>query len=60
MLVFTRKKEERVIIGDGIKVVVIEIRGDKVRLGFEAPSGVPIDREEIWISKYGQKESDSE
>jgi len=48
MLCFSRKKEESVIIGDLIKVTVLDIRGNKVKLGFEAPSEVPIHREEIW------------
>ena len=37
MLVLSRKKDEKIIIGDNITVMVIEIRGDKVRLGIEAP-----------------------
>ena len=48
MLVLSRKKNERIIIHDNIIVTVIEIRGDKVRLGFEAPKDVPIHRKEIY------------
>lgn len=48
MLVLTRKKGEIVVLPTlGIKVTVLEVRGDKVRLGFEAPRDVPIHREEI-------------
>lgn len=51
MLVLSRKEKERVHIGGGIVLEVIEVRGDKVRLGFTAPSGVPIDREEVFQRK---------
>lgn len=54
MLVLSRKKNESIIIGDQetlgfeIKIVVVEIRGDKVRLGIEAPKSVPVHREEVY------------
>lgn len=48
MLVLSRKKDERIIINDNIVVTVLEVRGDKVRLGFEAPKDVPIHRKEIY------------
>jgi carbon storage regulator len=47
MLVLSRKINESVIIDDRIKVTVIEIRGDRIKLGFEAPGEVPIHREEV-------------
>jgi|SRR5579875_303082 len=47
MLVLTRKKGERVLIGDDIVVTLIDIRGDGVRIGFDAPRGVPIQRAEV-------------
>ncbi|HEY8590173.1 MAG TPA: carbon storage regulator CsrA [Naasia sp.] len=47
MLVLTRKKGERVMIGDDIVVTVIDVRGDGVRIGFDAPRGVPIQRAEV-------------
>lgn len=48
MLVLSRHKNESVIIGDGIvEVMVVEIRGDKVRLGFNAPSDIPVHRKEV-------------
>lgn len=47
MLCLTRHKGERVFIGDSITVEVIEIRGDRVRLGFVAPPEVPVHREEV-------------
>ena len=48
MLVLSRKKNERIIINDNIIVTVIEIRRDKVRLGFDAPKEVPIHRQEVY------------
>jgi len=48
MLVLSRKKDERIIIGDQITVMVIEIRGDKVRLGIDAPKEVTVHREEVY------------
>lgn len=48
MLVLSRHKNESIVIGDDIKVVVIEIRGDKVRLGIEAPSDIPVHRQEVY------------
>lgn len=47
MLVLSRHVNERIIIGDGIAVVVVDIRGDKVRLGIEAPRDVSVHREEV-------------
>lgn len=47
MLVLSRKKNESIVIGDGIKLTVVEIRGDKVRLGIEAPKDVPVHRQEV-------------
>lgn len=47
MLVLTRRKDEAIIIGDNIRVTVVEIRGDRVKLGFEAPGEVTVHREEI-------------
>ena len=49
MLVLTRKLDESIIIGDNIKVTVISIIGKQVKLGIEAPLGVPIHREEIYV-----------
>jgi len=48
MLVLSRKKDEKIVIGDSITLMVIEIRGDKVRLGIEAPRDVTVHREEIY------------
>jgi carbon storage regulator len=48
MLVLSRKKNESIVINNEITVVVVEIRGDKVRLGIEAPKEVPVHRREVF------------
>ena len=47
MLVLARKKNEAIVINNNITIVVVEVRGDKVRLGIEAPKDVPVHRREI-------------
>jgi carbon storage regulator len=47
MLVLSRKKNESIVIDDKIVITVVEIRGDKVRLGIEAPKDIPIHRSEV-------------
>ncbi|MCA9173882.1 MAG: carbon storage regulator CsrA [Planctomycetales bacterium] len=48
MLVLSRKKNESIVINNDITIVVVEIRGDKVRLGVEAPRDVPVHRREVY------------
>jgi carbon storage regulator len=48
MLVLSRMVDEVIVIGDGIRVTVVDIRGDKVRLGIEAPREVTVHREEVY------------
>jgi carbon storage regulator len=48
MLVLSRKKDECIVINNDITIVVVEIRGDKVRLGIEAPKEVPVHRREVF------------
>lgn len=48
MLVLSRKKNESIVINNEITIVVVEIRGDKVRLGVEAPKEVPVHRREVY------------
>jgi carbon storage regulator len=51
MLVLSRKVDERIVIGDRITVMIVEIRGNKIRLGIEAPKEVPAVREELLAGK---------
>ncbi len=53
MLVLSRKKDESIMIGEDIVILVAEIRGDKVRLGIEAPRHVSIYREEVYLQLHG-------
>ena len=48
MLVLSRKKNESIVINDNITIMVVEIFGDKVRLGVEAPKEVPVHRKEVF------------
>ena len=48
MLVLSRKKNESIVINNDITIVVVDIRGDKVRLGVEAPKEVPVHRREVF------------
>jgi len=58
MLVLSRKRDESIIINDNIIITVVDIRGDKVRIGIEAPSTVPVHREEVYDSiQKGLKEA---
>ena len=49
MLVLARARDQSIIIGDDIKITIVEVRGGKVRLGIEAPRGVSVHREEIYL-----------
>lgn len=55
MLVLSRHADERIMIGDNIIVTVVEVRGDKVRLGFDAPSDIPVHREEVYLAVQREK-----
>ncbi|RMF96985.1 MAG: carbon storage regulator [Planctomycetota bacterium] len=48
MLVLSRQRDESIIIGDNIVVTIVDIRGDKVRLGIEAPQEIPVHRREVY------------
>ncbi len=50
MLVLSRHRDERIMIGDKIVITVVEVRGDRVRLGIEAPREVTVHREEIYAA----------
>ncbi len=61
MLVLGRKIGERVFVGDDIEVVVVEVRGNRVKLGFNAPDYLPIQRAELhqmesWFPALGEAE----
>jgi carbon storage regulator len=57
MLVLSRKKNESIVINNDITVTVVEIRGDKVRLGIVAPKEVPVHRQEVFDAIHGKGET---
>ena len=48
MLVLSRKRSQKIRIGDSIVVTIVDVRGDKVRVGVDAPKEIPIHREEVY------------
>lgn len=57
MLVLSRHIDESIMIGDDVVITVVDIRGDKVRLGIEAPQSIPVHRQEVYeaIKRENQK-----
>ncbi len=53
MLVLSRKKNESVVVNDDIVIMIVEVRGDKVRLGIQAPRDVSVHRKEIYDAING-------
>ncbi len=60
MLVLTRKKNESIVINNDIRITVVEIRGDKVRLGIVAPREVPVHRQEVFDEIHRKLPPDAE
>ena len=48
MLVLSRHRDESIMIGDNVVVTIVDIRGDKVRLGIDAPQDIPVHRQEVY------------
>jgi carbon storage regulator len=55
MLVLSRHRDESIIIGDDVVITIVDIRGDKVRLGIQAPAHVPVHRQEIYDAIQREK-----
>ena len=60
MLVLSRRAEEAIVINNDITIVVVEIRGDKVRLGVEAPREVPVHRREVYDAIQRSRNAEQE
>ena len=60
MLVLSRQRDESIFIGDNIKITVVDIRGDKVRLGIEASTEIPVHRQEVYeaIQRENQRKTE--
>jgi carbon storage regulator len=55
MLVLSRHRNESIVIGDEVVITIVDIRGDKVRIGIQAPNDVPVHRQEVYDAiKRGQ------
>ena len=48
MLVLSRQRDESIMIGDDVEIIIVDVRGDKVRLGITAPKNIPVHRREIY------------
>lgn len=60
MLVLSRKAGEEILIGDEVRLQVVDIRGDKVRLGIEAPKELPVHRREVYEAIQRAKQDGNE
>ena len=58
MLVLSRQKDESIMIGDDVEITIVDVRGDKVRLGINAPRSVAVHRKEIYLAIQKEKEQD--
>jgi len=59
MLVLSRQKDESLMIGDDVEITIVDVRGDKVRLGINAPRSLPVHRKEIYLAIQREKKDES-
>jgi carbon storage regulator len=55
MLVLSRRKDESIMIGDDVEITIVDVRGDKVRLGIAAPKDIPVHRKEVYDAIQREK-----
>ena len=60
MLVLTRQRDESIMIGDDVEITIVDVRGDKVRLGITAPKHIPVHRREIYDAIQREKAQKAE
>ncbi|MHC4292085.1 MAG: carbon storage regulator CsrA [Planctomycetota bacterium] len=58
MLVLSRQKDESIMIGDDVEITIVDVRGDKVRLGINAPRSIAVHRKEIYLAIQKEKEEE--
>ena len=60
MLVLSRQRDESIMIGDDVEIIIVDVRGDKVRLGITAPKEIPVHRREIYDAIQREKSQKKE
>jgi carbon storage regulator len=60
MLVLSRQRDESIMIGDDVEIIIVDVRGDKVRLGITAPKSIPVHRREIYDAIQREKSDKKE
>ena len=60
MLVLSRQRDESIMIGDDVEITIVDVRGDKVRLGINAPKSIPVHRREIYNAIQREKNKDKD
>ena len=60
MLVLSRQRDESIMIGDDVEIIIVDVRGDKVRLGITAPKCIPVHRREIYDAIQREKSENKE
>ncbi len=60
MLVLSRQRDESIMIGDDVEIIIVDVRGDKVRLGITAPKSIPVHRREIYDAIQREKNEKTE
>jgi len=60
MLVLSRQRDESIMIGDNVEIIIVDVRGDKVRLGITAPKEIPVHRREIYDAIQREKRQKKE
>ncbi len=60
MLVLSRQRDESIMIGDDVEIIIVDVRGDKVRLGITAPKSIPVHRREIYDAIQREKNEKKE
>jgi carbon storage regulator len=55
MLVLSRQKDESIMVGDNVEITIVDVRGDKVRLGITAPKEIPVHRREVYEAIQREK-----
>ena len=60
MLVLSRQKDESIMIGDNVEIIIVDVRGDKVRLGITAPKDISVHRREVYDAIQREKNEKKE